>query len=124
MSQGTYLRFPHTISVYTRTNTVNAAGQKIQSYTLSSNIKAYFQSVSSERRIAPYVDNFDQFQFYISHLNSNLADYGNRIQNVKDRYSNVIEAGPFEIINIEKKIGFNGKVTHILLTTRKVVEGA
>ena len=35
-----------------------------------------------------------------------------------------IKAGPFEIINIDKKMGFNGKVNHILLTARKVVEGA
>jgi hypothetical protein len=124
MSQGTYLRFPHKISVYTRTTSTNDAGQRTVDFTLASNVKAYFQSVSSERRIAPYTANIDEFQFYISHKDQLYADYGNRIQNVVDRYSNVIEAGPFEIINIEKKIGFNGKVTHVLLTTRRVIEGA
>jgi hypothetical protein len=120
----TYLRFPHKIGIYTRSITTNGAGQRVTTFTFDSDIKAMFQSVSSERRIAPYNANIDEFQFYISHTNASLADYGNRIQNVRDRYSNVIEAGPFEIINIEKKMGFNGKVNHILMTARKVVEGA
>lgn len=124
MSEGTFLRFPHKISVSTRTTSTNSAGQRTVSYTLNSNIKAFFQSVSSERRVAPYIDNIDEFQFYISHRNKSLADYGNRISNVIDRFGNVIESGPFEIVNIQKKIGFNGKVSHILLTTRKVVENA
>lgn len=120
----TYLRFPHKIGIYTKSITTNNAGQRVTTFTFDSDIKAMFQSVSSERRIAPYTANIDEFQFYISHTNTSLADYGNRIQNVRDRYSNVIEAGPFEIINIEKKMGFNGKVNHILMTARKVVEGA
>jgi hypothetical protein len=124
MSEKTYLRFPHKIGVYTKSVEVNNAGQRVTTFVYNSDIKALFQSVSSERRIAPYNANIDEFQFYISHTNSLLADYGNRIENVRDRYSNVIEAGPFEIINIEKKMGFNGKVNHILLTARKVVEGA
>lgn len=83
-----------------------------------------FQSVSSERRVAPYIDNIDEFQFYIPHVYSEFADYGNRITEVSDRYGTVIEPGPFEITSIQKKIGFNGKVTHLLLTARKVVENA
>jgi hypothetical protein len=120
----TYLRFPHKIGIYTKATTTNSAGQRVTTFTFNSDVKAMFQAVSSERRIAPYTANIDEFQFYISHTGSSLADYGNRIQNVRDRYSNVIEAGPFEIINIEKKMGFNGKVNHILLTARKVIEGA
>jgi hypothetical protein len=43
---------------------------------------------------------------------------------VVDKYGNVIEVGPVEIVNIHKQIGFNGKVRQVLLTCRKVVENA
>jgi hypothetical protein len=124
VSYGTFLRFPHTIDIYTRKTIVNPAGQRTVQYSFQATIDAMFQSISSERRVAPYIDNVDEFQFYIPAVYSSYADYGSRISNVLDRYSEVIEAGPFEIINIQKKIGFNSRVTHILLTARKVVEVA
>jgi hypothetical protein len=124
MSRGTYLPLSHSIDVYTRTTSVNDAGQKTMSYTKAGTIKAFFQSMSSERRTYPYIDNVDEIEFYISHKDQSYAIYNNRIQNVVDRFGNVIESGPVEIINIHKQTGLNGKVRQVLLTCRKVVENA
>jgi hypothetical protein len=119
MSNGTFLKLPHEIDVYTKTTTVNAAGQRATTYALAGTIKALYQAMSSERRTYPYTDNIDEIEFYISYKDAAYASYSNRIRNVV-----VIEVGPVEIVNIHKQIGFNGKVRQVLLTCRKVVENA
>jgi hypothetical protein len=93
-------------------------------YSKSGTIQATYQAISSDRRTFPYVDHIDKVEFYISYKDLQYASYSNRIQNIVDRYGNVIEAGPVEIINIHKQTGLNGKVRHVLLTCRKVVENA
>jgi len=124
MSNGTFLKLPHEIDVYTKTTTANAAGQRTTAYTKAATIKALYQAMSSERRTYPYTDNIDEIEFYISYKDATYASYNNRIRNVVDRYGNVIEAGPVEIINIHRQVGLNGKVRQVLLTCRKVVEDA
>lgn len=124
MSNGVYLKLPHKIDVYIKTSTTNAAGQRTMTYSKSGTIQAQYQAVSSDKRTFPYVENIDEVEFYISYKDLQYASYSNRIQNIVDRYGNVIEAGPVEIINIHKQTGLNGKVRHVLLTCRKVVENA
>lgn len=124
MSAKTFLRFYHKIDIYTKTIVVNEAGQKTISFSKAATIPAVFQSSSSERRVAPYIDNIDDYQFYVSYQDAAYISYNNRILNVKDRYGNVLETGPLEITNIEKKMGFGGRLHHIFITTRKVVEHA
>lgn len=124
MSYKTYLRFYHTISIHSKTVTTNAAGQQVYTYSLVQTIPAVFQSNSSERRVSPYIDNIDEFQFYVSHQHADNISYDNRILDIYDRYNNLIETGPLEITNIEKKMGFGGKLHHLFITARKVVEHA
>ena len=124
MANGVYLKLSHKMDVYVKTSTTNAAGQRAVTYSKSGTIQARYQAISSDRRTFPYVDNIDEVEFYISYKDLQYASYNNRIQNVIDRYGNVIEAGPVEIINIHKQTGLNGKVRHVLLTCRKVVENA
>ena len=124
MSAKTFLRFYHKIDIYDKTITVNNAGQKTIAFSKAATIPAVFQSNSSERRIAPYIENIDDYQFYVSYQDSAYISYDNRILNVQDRYGNVLEAGPLEITNIEKKMGFGGRLHHIFVTARKVAEDA
>jgi hypothetical protein len=77
---------------------------------------------SSERRVAPYVDNVDQYQIIVPAMYSSDIDYTTRVLNIKDRYGNMIEAGAFEIDEILKRTGFNGKVSLFVLGLRLVVE--
>lgn len=123
MSHGTFLRFVHRCDVYSRSITVNSAGQKYPSFTLQkASVPCEFQNGSSERRIAPYVDNVDQFQLIVPKDFVSFFVYPSRVKNIRDRYGNVIYPGEFELINIDKKTGFNGKVNHIIASIQLVVE--
>lgn len=124
MSAKTFLRFVHKIDVYQKTTSNNAAGQKTITFSKAATIPAIFQAQKSERRIEPYIDNIDQYEFYISYQDAQYITYSNRIQNVVDRAGNVLEAGPLEIISIKKYMGYKGKLHHFLITTRRVVENA
>jgi hypothetical protein len=124
MSYKTFLRFVHKADIHARTVAVNDAGQKIATFALTQNIPLYFQSNATERRLVPYVADIDEFQFYIPWQYNSIITYKNRIFNVKDRYGNILEAGPLEITEIGKKTGFGGKLHHILITARRVVENA
>ncbi len=122
MSAKTYLRFVHKIDVYQKTTATSAAGQKTITFNKAATIPAIFQAQKSERRIEPYIDNIDQYEFYISYQDAQYITYNNRIQNVVDRFGNVLETGPLEIVSIRKYMGYKGKLHHYLITTRRVVE--
>lgn len=112
------------MDVYTKTVTTSVAGQRTVSYAKNATVKTFFQPISSERRVSPYVDNIDEYQFYVSYKDASQITYDNRIQNIVDRYGNVIYPGPIEIVNIVKQPGFNGKIRFIQLIGRVVVENA
>ena len=58
-----------------------------------------------------------------SHEDKALVTYSNRLKNLKDRDGVVIEVGPLEILNIEKKLGVSGKTNHIVANVGRVKEG-
>lgn len=124
MSAKTFLRFVHKIDVYQKTTSTNAAGQKTISFSKAATIPAVFQAQRSERRIEPYIDNIDEYEFYISFQDAQYITYNNRIQNVVDRFGNVLETGPLEIVSIRKYMGYKGRLHHFLISTRRVVESA
>jgi hypothetical protein len=124
MSAKTFIRFTNKIDVYQRTTSLNAAGQRTSTFEKTATIPAFFQAKRTERRLEPYVDNIDEYEFYISYKDNEYITYNNRIENVVDRYGNIIEAGPLEIISVRKYIGYKGRLHHLLLTTRRVVENA
>lgn len=124
MSNGTFLIFPHKMDIYTKTITTSAAGQRTVSYAKTATIKAFFQPISSERRVSPYTDNIDEYQFFVSFRDSSYISYENRIQNIVDKNGTVIYSAPLEIINIVKQPGISGKINYLQLVARVVVENA
>jgi hypothetical protein len=124
MAAKTYLRFVHTVDVYQKISSTNDAGQKTVTFTKLATIPASYQSGVSERRIEPYIENIEEYKFYVSYQDTNVISYSNRISNVKDRYGNVIETGPLEIISIRKQMGFGGRLHHLIVGARRVVENA
>ena len=127
MAFGTYLRFTQTADVYQKTTTVSPSGQKTFEYSLLRTIPVFLQSHGSEtsnsgKRIAPYQDYIATHQLVVAGQDSDVIDYVNRINDIKDRYGDLLETGPFEIVSIQPKFGFNGKKQHILAVIRKVVE--
>lgn len=124
MSAKTYLRFTNKVDVYQRITGTNDAGQKTASFQKVATVSAFFQSKRTERRLEPYVDNIDEYEFYVSYKDASFMQYNNRLENVVDRYGNVIEEGPLEIVSVQKYIGYKGRMHHLLVTTRRVVEVA
>ena len=123
MAYRTFFRYHQNADVYSRSVTVNSAGQKFASWTISQqNVPCVIQPVASERRVAPYVENVDEYELIVPHTYASYFDYGYRVQDVKDRYGTTIAAGPYEVIDIIKRTGFNGKLSHILVRLRQAVE--
>ena len=87
-------------------------------------LKESMLSNATERKLSPYIADVDEYQFYIPWQYNSIITYKSRILNVKDRYGNILETGPLEITEIEKKTSFSGKLHHILITARRVVENA
>lgn len=123
MAHGTYLRFTHTCDVFERVVQVNDAGQKLATFQVKRlDLPCEFQNLSSERRIAPYIDNVDEFQIIVPHPFQSDLSYQSRIEDITDRFGNIIESGPFEIVKLARKTGFNGRVHHVVADIRLVVE--
>jgi hypothetical protein len=127
MAFGTYLRFNQTADIYQKITTVSPAGQKTFEYSLVKTIPIFIQSKSSEtsnlgKRITPYQDYVAVHQVLIPADYTSYIDYTNRIQIIKDKFGDALEIGPFEIISIQPKFGFNGRKAHLLAVIRKVIE--
>lgn len=123
MAHGTFQRFHQFCDIFGRVVTTNPAGQKVGSFSsIKTSVPCYFQSVSGERRISPYVDHVDEYRIVFSHIYQEYVSYDYRIKNIKDRYGNIVYEGPFEIFQINKMMGFNGKVNLLDVTLRLAVE--
>jgi hypothetical protein len=123
MAYQTFLRFRHKADIYTRTVTTNNSGQKIAAWTLGqSGLPCSWQPVASERRVTPYTENVEEYEILVPHSYASYFDYGYRVQNIKDRYDNVLAAGPFEVVEILRRAGYSGKLSHILVRIRLAVE--
>ena len=120
----TYLNFPNTVEVHTKTITTSAAGQRMAAFTLSSTVNVIVQSGSESRVTSGYLTEADSYTIIFSHEDKALVTYDNRLKNIKDRDGNVIEAGPLEILSVEKKLGVSGKINLLLAQVTKVKEGS
>lgn len=123
----TYLRWVHTADIYTRTTTQNAAGQLTVDFTYDETVPAYIQipttqSTGGKLRLTPYQENIQVFELFVPMPHGSLINFDNLVKDVKDRYGNVLEAGPFQIIAIHPKFGWNGKKHHVSCVLKKEVE--
>jgi len=130
MTTAGYLRYPHTVEVHEKTTAENAAGQKYYSFTLKKKIPAIVNSpedqysAGAKIRVAPYQEFIPVLQMIVPGEYANTVVNSSRILNIKDRYGNTLESGPYEIITIQAKYGWNGKKHHLLVSLRSVVEQA
>lgn len=123
-----YLRYPHTVEIHEKVTTVNPAGQKIYDFQLDKKIPAIVNSPEDQYsagarvRTAPYQEFFPVLQMIVPGQYANTVITSSRVLNIKDRYGNVLESGPFEIITVQAKFGWNGKKHHLMVSLRSVVE--
>lgn len=127
MAQYTYLRWFHTADIYTRSVTQNNAGQLAVSFTLSDTVPAHIQipttqSTGGTIRLNPYQENMQVFEMFVPAQFSSLIIFDNLVKDIKDRFGNTLESGPFQIIAIHPKFGWNGKKHHISCVLKKEIE--
>jgi hypothetical protein len=128
MTTAGYLRYPHTVEIHEKITEVNPAGQKYYSFSLNKKIPAIVNSpedqysAGAKVRMAPYQDFIPVLQMVVPGSYASTVITSSRVLNIKDRYGNVLETGPFEIITIQAKYGWNGKKHHLLVSMRSVVE--
>tara|TARA_B100000809_G_C14858341_1_gene430915 strand:+ start:299 stop:679 length:381 start_codon:yes stop_codon:yes gene_type:complete len=120
----TYLTFPNTVEVHTKTVTTSAAGQRMAAFSLNSTVNVRVQSGSGSRVTSGYLTESDSYSVIFSHEDKALVTYDTRLKNLKDRDGTVIEVGPLEILNIEKKLGVSGKIHHLYAQVTTVKEGS
>jgi hypothetical protein len=118
------MSFPNTVEVHTKTITTSAAGQRKAAFGLNSTIKVRVQSGGGSRTTSGYIAEVDSYTVIFSHEDKALVTYANRLKNLKDRDGAVIEIGPLEILNVEKKLGVSGKINHLVAQVTKVKEGS
>jgi hypothetical protein len=125
-----YLRYPHTVEMHEKVITTNEAGQWFSTYHLDKVIQAIVNSpedqysAGAKVRLAPYQEFIPVIQMVVPGIEANTVITSSRVLNIRDRYGNILETGPFEIITIQAKYGWNGKKHHLLASLRAVVEQA
>jgi hypothetical protein len=122
MGFGSYLRFHQTIDIYWKTAENNAAGQRVHSFNYRDTIPVFAQWSNSQNLNNPYIANYEELDLFIPKDYINFFDYNCRFKNLKDRYGNSIDDAFFDVISIEKRMQFSGKVHHLLVRLRRVVE--
>jgi hypothetical protein len=130
MASQTYFKFTHKCDIYTKSTSVNAAGQQFASYTIVETIPFQFQSPSTstssgdERRLAPYQESIPKFEALVPKGSDVNIVYGSRIQNIKDRKGTVVDNSVYEVVGIQPKFSITGLKHHTVVTLRRVVETA
>ena len=122
MAYQTYMKFPQRIDVHTLTEKTSAAGQVVKTYYYSETISGMVNPGSHERDVSPYVKDVDQYHIHIPKQFNGVITYGSRLFNIRDNGGTVIEAGPLEVLSIMKWTGPSGKLHHLHITARVVVE--
>lgn len=123
-----YLRYPHTVEIHEKVTTVNDAGQRFYTFKLDKVVPAIVNSPEDQYsagarvRLAPYQEFIPVIQMIVPGSEANTVVNTSRVLNIRDRYGNILETGPFEIITIQAKYGWNGKKHHLLASLRAVVE--
>ena len=77
---------------------------------------------TSERRLQPYVEDIEETRIVVPHPYAQYFDYGYRVMNIKDRYGNTIINGSWEVVDIQRSTGWNGKLSYLTVRLRLVVE--
>lgn len=128
MATAGYLRYVQTAEVYEKTTVTSSAGQRTYVFELAETIPVIAISpedqfsAGAKVRTAPYQEFIPVIQIIVPGQYANIVKNTSRISNIKDRDSNILEEGPFEIITVQPKFGWNGKKHHIVASLRAVVE--
>ena len=113
--------FRHTADIWTKTQTTNAAGQAKASWALgTSAVKCHYIPRTADVRYTPTYEETETVTIFFP--SDSGISYSTRLYNLTDKFGNVIEAGPMEVVAVLKQPGFSGKIHHITVKAKRVVE--
>lgn len=120
-------QYNHKGTVYTKTTTTNAAGQKYSTFTSAGTIVFQFQAPASQttggdRRVAPYTENIAYYELIVPSKYDSYITYSNRVGEIVDKYGNTISTDTFEIVSIQPKFDLAGKKHHVHVILKRIVE--
>lgn len=116
---GTFIRLPLTCTVKSvASSTKNLAGQKIITYTSGTDIRCLFIDLATDNKVSPVVEDEDIVEILID--DQIIPKYSDQIVSIRNRFGDVLDAGPFEIIGIRKYVGYVGARHHYRLRTRRL----
>ena len=116
------MKFPQMIDVHHLIEKTSAAGQVTKSYYFSETISGHIMPGSNERDVSPYVKDVDKYHIHIPKQFNGVVTYKSRLFNIRDNRGNIVEEGPLEIISIMKWTGLSGKIHHLRVTAKIVIE--
>lgn len=134
---GSWIRYVHTVDIYTKTVTENAAGQKFPTWVYSDTVPCFYVPISSRERQSPTYENRNRDQFYIPAYDNtgkllNIT-YDMRLKNVKDRRGYILRGDStdaslgesseyYDIYSILKHTGWGGKLRFYQIVGLTAVE--
>lgn len=122
MSFGTFLKFHHSVDIYQKHRTVNAAGQRYATLSYHCTIPVFAQWAQSSIVNQPYQGTVNELDLFIPKNYYDDISYEIRFKDIKDRYGNIIDSSYYEVIGIEKKMQFSGKIHHLFVSLKRVIE--
>ena len=122
MSYGTFLKFHHKIDLYKKTTVVSVAGQRTVTFSMDIEVPVMAQWSQSDIVNQPYLANFEQLDIFVPKDYVDLISFNNRFKDLKDRYGNIIDSSYYEVMGIRKRMQFNGKVHHSVISLKRIVE--
>lgn len=133
----TWIRYPHTVEIWTMQRTTNYAGQRMPTWTQYDIIPCFYVPISSRDRQSPTYANVNRDELYIPPVNTNgdpiVITYDMRFKNVRDRDGYVLrgDADAAEVISnndflevhsLIKHTGWAGKLRFYQLIVLTVIE--
>lgn len=107
--------------IYEKTTTTGASGQQVATWTLqTSGQECDFSPDRTNTRVEPTQDEADRGFLFLPF--DAVIDYGSRIYNVVNRHGEVLAEGPLEVMEIRPFTSYTGKIVHLQVKTKGVVE--
>lgn len=123
-SSRSHITFPHKIDIYNRVSIRNDMGQEQASWNLQTEYQkcSYVPSASSTAiRMSPTIEEADYFTIYFPH-NTDIS-YTTRLKNLRVGVGNeMIDSRWLQIMQIDRHVGFSGRVQHIQVRVKTVIE--
>jgi hypothetical protein len=123
-SSRSHIPFAHKIDVYSRVSTRNDMGQENASWNLQTENQycSYVPSASSTAiRTSPTIEEADYFTIFFPH-DANIS-YTTRLKNLRVAVGGEsIDSRWLQIMQIDKHVGFSGRIQHIQVRVKTVIE--